>query len=58
MRTITYEEAFRLYLAGHYDEVMPFDNSLEYTFIQKLANQGLIVVDEQTLTEEYYENEA
>lgn len=44
-KTITKIEAYKMYLKMNYDDVMPFDNSLEETFIRYIEKNGYKVIE-------------
>ena len=48
---LTYREAFDLYLKEGYDDIMPFDDSHEGTFVEFLTARGYKVVTEDELAE-------
>ena len=52
MKTITYEEAYDLYLRSYFDDIMQFDSDYEYCFITELYHRGLIVVGCDVYNEE------
>lgn len=45
MKTISYTEAFELYLKSGLEDIMPFDSETEYSFIQYLQDKGLLAID-------------
>lgn len=49
--TLTYKEAFDLYLKEGYDNIMPFDDSHEGTFVELLQARGYTIISEDELSE-------
>lgn len=44
---LTKSEAWEMYLRGEWDLVMPFDHSIERTYIQHLKDIGFVIVEEE-----------
>jgi len=51
-KTILYDEAFRLYLNEGWDEVIPFQSSVEPDFLEQLELRGLHVITDEDIPDE------
>ena len=52
-KTITYKEAFKIYLDDNWENIMPFDDSHEQTFIQYLEGLGYTILKEKDIQEQH-----
>ena len=46
---ITTADAYEMYLAEGYQNLMPFNSTYEHDFLEYLGNRGIVVIDDEEI---------
>ena len=46
MKTITYQEAYSLYLKEGFDDIVPFEDTIEDDYVSFLRDRGFIIIED------------